>query len=554
MQTGATYDIRRSVHLLWGAVAIVLLIGCINVAGLLLARSASRAREIATRLALGANRGAIVRELLAECVLLAICGGAIGIFIGYYALKGLTFLNPGAFEIWGSVRMDLRVMAIMMAVSLGASILFGLFPALETSAVDLRSALVEGGRGSAGTRRQWKRQSLVFGEVALAVVLVVAAGLLIRTFAGLVNASPGFDPHNVAVASASLQDDRYKTTEAGTRLFRDSIARIEQIPGVESAAVALTPPYGRPLNDCVSQINGAPRTDFCLVNFTYATPGMFKTLRMNLLQGKLFTESDTATSEPVAVVDRAFIRRYLPGDGNALGATIQLEGKIWRIVGVVGDVQQMNGWSHKWGPIDVFPQIYVPAAQFPDGMFAMANVWFSPVWIVRTHGPVSGLQDRMRQALADVDPRLPFAAFHNMEEIAGLSIRGQRYQAALFSVLAGLAVLLAAVGIYGLIAQSVAQRTREMGIRVALGASGSSIIRAAAGPGIVLSLAGIVAGVIVALFATRLLKSLIWGVKATDPQTFACVILFLFAVAGLSSIVPALRLARLDAAETLRAE
>jgi predicted permease len=481
LQTGATNDVRHSVNLLWGAVTVVLFIGCINIACLLLARSASRAREIATRLALGATRIAIARELLAECILLAFGGGVIGILAGYYALKGLIRLNPGAFEIWGSVTLDGRVMAIMIAVSLATSILFGLFPALETASVDLRSSLSEGGRGVAGAHRQWKLQALVFAEVALGVVLVVSAGLLIRTFTKLAGADPGFDPNHVIIASASLQDARYKTTKEGARLFRESVDRMKEIPGVESAAVALTPPYGRPLNECVSQISGVPLTNgFCLVNFTYATPEMFQTLRMKLLPGSFFTASDTADAAAVAVVNQAFVRRYLKNGPEPVGATVRIEGKNWRIAGVVGDTQQKNAWGYQWGPIDTFPQVYVPAAQFPDGMFAMANVWFSPVWIVRTRSDITGLPDAMRRALAAVDPQLPFSSFHSMAEIAGSSIQKQRYQATLFSVLAGLAVLLAAIGVYGLIAQSVAQRTREMGIRLALGATSSGVVGTAA--------------------------------------------------------------------------
>lgn len=555
LQIGETTEIRSSVNLMWGAVAIVLLIGCVNIAGLLLARSASRAREVATRLALGATRTAVTGELLAECVLLAVGGGIVGILIGYFALQGLIRLNPGAFEVWGSVTLDARVMAIMIVVSLATSVLFGLFPALETTSVDLRSALSEGGRGTAGNRSQWKRQALVFAEVALGVVLVVSAGLLIRTFATLTGADPGFDPHHVVVASASLQDARYQTTKEGARLFRDSIDRIEQIPGVESAAVALTPPYGRPLNECVSQVSGIPTgRGFCAVNFTYATPETFQTLRMKLLRGTLFTASDTADSAPVAVVNQAFVRQYLKNGPDAIGASIRIEAKNWRIVGVVGDVQQKNGWGHGWGPVDAFPQVYVPVAQVPSGLFAIANVWFSPVWIVRTRAEISGLPDAMRHALAAVDPRLPFSSFHSMEQIAGRSAQDQRYRATLFSVLAGLAILLAVLGVYGLIAESVSQRTREMGIRLALGATSSGIVRTAAAPGIVLSLSGVGAGLILALFATRLLKRLIWGVKTTDPATFLTVALLLIAVATLASIIPALRLARIDPAQTLRDE
>ena len=553
LTTAATLDIRRSIELMWAAVGVVLVIGCINIAGLLLARSASRNREVATRQALGGSRAAIVSELLAECFLLAVGGGFLGLLIGRYALEGLVQLNPGVFDIWGPLHLDLRVAVIMISISLLTSVLFGLLPALQTASVDLRSALSDAGRNTAGTRHRWRRQGLVFAEVALGVVLVVSATLLVRTFSALVTTDPGFDPHNVTVASASLQDARYKTTAAGVRLFRESIERIERIPGVESAAVALSPPYGRPVNDCMSRINGVALTKFCLTNLSYASPSMFETLHMKLLQGRLFTDGDTSESGLVAVINRAFVRHYL-NRLDPIGSTVTIEHKDWRIIGVVSDVPERNSWGNQWGPIDTFPQVYIPVAQFPDGLFAMANVWFAPVWMVRTHGPISGLPEAMSRALASVDPRVPFSSFRSMEQITGRSVQEQRYRATILTVLAGLATLLAAMGVYGLIAESVTQRTREMGIRIALGASVSKVVQSAARPGILLSAGGVAAGLVLALFATRLLKSLIWGVNTSDPTTFAFVAVLLIAVAASASIIPALRLTHIDPAQTLRDE
>jgi len=551
LQNGLTYDLRSSVHLMWGAVVLVLIIGCVNIAGILLARSATRSREIATRMALGAGRARVISELFAEALLLAVLGGMFGLAVGYGALEGLIRLNPDEFNMFGPVHLDLRVAAMMLTISLATSILFGLFPAFEATAVDLRSALAEAGRGSSGSRRQWKRQLLVFAEVTLGVVLVVAAGLLVRTFTILVNASPGFDPNHVITATASLQDARYATAAAGARLFRESLERIRQIPGVESAAVALTPPYARALNDGV-QIVGSSKGG--VTNFTYATPGLFETLRMHLLRGRLFTDADNANAARVAVVNESFVKRYLRDDQpDPLGRPIRIENKTWQIIGVVNDVQVKMGWGGA-GPVDQFAGVYVPVDQFPDGIFAMANVWFSPVWIVRTHGDIPSLPESMRHALQAVDPRLPFSSFQGMSAFRGASLKQQRYQATLFSALAALAVLLAALGVYGLIAQSVAQRTREMGIRLALGATPRQVVRAAALPGITLSLAGIGCGVVLALFATRLLKGLIWGITGTDPLTFISVAMLLILVAAVSSALPALRLTRLDPAQTLRDE
>ena len=556
LQTGITYDLRARVHLMWGAVALVLVIGCVNIAGLLLARSATRSREIATRLALGGSRPRIISELLVESLLLGAAGGLAGLGLGQLALEGLLRLNPQEFTIAGPVHLDVSVMTVMLALSLATSQLFGLVPAFEASRVDLRSALAEAGRSTAGSRRQSKRQSLVFAEVSLGVVLVIAAGLLIRTFLTLANASPGFDPNHLVIASASLEDARYATSAAGARLFRDSIRQIEQIPGVESAAVALTPPYGRPLNDNLSQIAGRPVNDL-ITEFTYVTPGVFETLRMKLLHGRLFTQSDNATSVRVAIVNEAFFQRYLRHVPDAIGTPLVIEKKTWQIVGVVNNVQEQNGIG-TGGPIDQFPEVYVPVDQFPDGMFVMANIWFSPVWIVRTHDnvPVFGgsLPHQMTRALASVDPRLPFSSFKSMQEVRSSAFQHQRYQATIFSVLAGLAILLAALGLYGLIAQSVAQRRHEMGIRLALGASTRHLIRTAALPGVTLSLYGIGCGAVLALFATRLLKSMIWGIAPTDPATFVSVALLLVAVSAIASVVPALRVIGIDPALTLRNE
>lgn len=553
LQTGITYDLRSRVHLMWGSVLLVLFIGCVNIAGILLARSALRSHEVATRLALGAGRARIILELLTETILLALIGGVLGLAVGQLALKGLLGLSSGEFTFIGPIALDWRVMAAMLALSAITGIVFGLFPAFETSGIDLRSALSEAGRGNAGNRRLWKRQSLVFAEVALGVVLVIAAGLLIRTFETLDNANAGFDPSHLTIASASLADARYSTTAAGARLFRESVEKIEQIPGVESAAVALSSPYARPLNESIPMIDGKPPRDG-ITEFTYVTPDVFTTLRMTLLRGRVFTNTDTARTSPVAVVNQAFLSRYLRDKADPLGTAIRIEDKNWQIVGVVNNVQEKNGIDLSLGPIGQFPEVYVPIDQFPDGIFAMANVWFSPVWMVRTHADDAALPQAMQRALFSVDPRLPFSSFKTISQVRSAAFQQQRYQAAIFSALAGLATLLAALGVYGLIAQSVAQRTREMGIRLALGATAERVVRTAALPGIALSLGGVLCGIVLALFATRLLKTMIWGVAATDPSTFVTVAVLLVGVAALASIVPALRLARLDPAQTLRNE
>lgn len=549
LQSGMTMDLRSRVNLMWGAVGLVLLIGCVNIAGLLLARSASRTREVATRLALGASRGRVVRELLAEALLLALAGGLAGLLVGQFTLQGLLQLNPDEFQLWTAPHLDVRVAVIMLGVGLFTALLFGLFPALEATSVDLRSALAEAGRSAAGSRRLWKRQALVFVEVALGFVLIAGAGLLLRSLTNLMDANPGFDPNHVMTASVSLQDVRYQTATAGARLFRETLQRIRRIPGVESAAVALTLPDQRPLYMPVQQISGSPRGR--VTGLAYATPGLFATLRIPILRGRVFTPSDNTSAARVAVVNEAFLDRFHVRD--PLGALVSIMGSKYQIVGVVANTEQKSGWgAHP--PTAASAEMYLPVDQVPDNLFMIAHTWFAPSWIVRTHGNVGGLPEKMRQALSAVDPTLPFSGFHSMLAIRSESFQTQRYQAVLFGSLGALALGLAALGIYGLIAQSVAQRTREMGIRLALGANVQDIVRSAAAPGIVLSLTGIAAGLVLALLATRLLKGMVWGIATTDPVTFFAVAGILLGVAIIASILPALRLTHLDPAQTLREE
>ncbi len=323
--------------------------------------------------------------------------------------------------------------------------------------------------------------------------------------------------------------------------------------------MALNLPYQQQLNLNLRQVSGrAIALQDSLVNVNYAMPGMFEALQIPLLRGRVFTNADGPNSARVTVVNDTFVRHYFSGKRDPLvapiGSQVEISGVgTYQIVGVVHAVQQKPGWG-SYGPLATMPQIYIPASQVPDSIFELINGFMSPNWIVRTHGDLPGLAEAMRHALETVDPRLPFSAFHSMSEIRGASLRDQRYQATLFSALAGLAMLLAALGVYGLIAQSVAQRTREMGIRLALGATSQNVVRSAAAPGVTLSLAGIACGLILAIFASRLLNHLIWGVTATDPATYVAVALLLLLIAALSSIIPALRLARLDPAQTLRNE
>jgi hypothetical protein len=294
-------------------------------------------------------------------------------------------------------------------------------------------------------------------------------------------------------------------------------------------------------------------TESQITNLFYITPEYFRVLRIPVLRGRVFTVADSSTAAPSAVVSEAFVKMYMPGD-DALGRHLDLGGGDRReIVGVVGDVQQKSGWGDG-RPLAAMPDIYIPAAQTDDKSFQGVHVWFSPGWIVRSSGPAEGVIAGMQRALESVDPRLPFAGFHSMDDVRYRALAQERFQAVLLGSLAGLALLLAAVGIYGLIANSVAERTRELGIRLALGASVAQAVRSVALPGVVLALAGVVVGSVLAGFATQMLRHLVWGVRPGDPLTFAAVGLVLLGVAAAASFLPALRITRLNPAETLRQE
>jgi predicted permease len=553
-QRGLTEDLRRPLLILWGAVGLVLLIGCVNIAGLLLARSAGRSREMATRLALGSSRAALIRQMLAESVVLGLFGGAAGAALGWLGVKALKALAQDSLNVWQPVELNWRVLAAIGCASIAAGILFGLYPALIASRLQIRAALGEAGRAVAGGRNPWPRRLLVASEVALGVVLLVGAGLLIRTFAHLRGLNPGFDAHNVIAAQLSLQDARYATSQAVNRLFDQSLARMRELPGVDSAAVTLSLPYERALNDGFRRLDGRHTdTEQQITNMFYVTPEFFRVLRIPLLRGRVFTNADSSTSGPAVVVSESFVRMYLRGD-DALGRHLDLGGGgPCEIVGVVGDIQQKSGWGGD-APLSATPDIYVPSTQVNDKFLQLVHVWFSPSWIVRTSGPSEGAIAGMQRALEAVDPRLPFAGFHSMQDVRYRALAQERFQAALLGALAGLALLLAAVGIYGLIASSVAERTRELGIRLALGATVAQAMRSVALPGVALALAGVLAGSVLAGFASQLLRHLVWGVQPGDPLTFAAVGIGLLGVAAAASFLPALRVTRLNPAETLRQE
>jgi predicted permease len=548
LQRGETQDVRDPILVLWGAVALVLLIGCVNIAGLLMARGAARAPEIAMRMALGGGRAAIVRQLLTESLVLATVGGVLGLALGYAGSKVFAVLLEDAFGLTGDAGLDARVLAITAAIALGTSVVFGLLPALQASRVNLRETLVESGNPSiAGAARSWPRRVMVVAEVALGVVLLVGAGLLIRTFDHLMRLRAGFDGTHVMTATLSLQDARYQSAERVTQLFDQSLARMRAAPGVERAAVALTLPYERALNTGFRWATGDPQSR--TINMTYITPEYFSALRVPVLSGRVFTDADSPASAPVVIVSEAFVRRFSSNE-SPIGR--QFAGNPARtVVGVVGDIQVKAAFGNA-GPIAAVPAAYVPASQVNAAFLKMVHTWFSPSWFVRAAGTPHDLVANMQRAVQAVDPLLPFAKFRTLDDVRGEAVATPRAQATLLGALAGLALLLAAVGLYGLVANSVAERTRELGIRLALGASSRQTVMAAAAPGIALALAGVALGLGAARLGATALQHLVWGVSVTDPVTFVVAAGSVLLVALVAALAPALRISRLNPIRALR--
>ncbi|HUZ03888.1 MAG TPA: FtsX-like permease family protein, partial [Acidobacteriaceae bacterium] len=452
--------------------------------------------------------------------------------------------------------LDGRVLLFTLAVSLLTSILFGMLPALELRRIDLRSAMATGAnRAFAHSGNRTTRVLLIAGEIALTVVLVAASGLLIRSLIYLETLPPGFDATNVMTGKVSLDDARYHDAAAFQHLLTASIDAMHRIPGVENAAVGLSLPYERGLNDVVKIADGKNSGKQFGSNVIYVTPGYFDVLRMHLLAGRQFTDSDTAQSQHVAIVNEAFARKYLEQPnpvGRYLGNPADIS-KGMAIVGVVADVVKKPGLDRN-APLTTEPTLYVPATQMDQGMVNMAHVWFQPSWIVRTHGPVEGITEAMQKALAQADPSLPFSGFYSMRDLEQKDLGFQRMEVLLLGILAGLALLLSAIGVYGLIANLVVQRTREIGIRLALGSTTRQAMREIGRSGVLATALGLGVGLVASLGMLRVLQSVIYGVGTYDPMTLIGTSLVLAAVAMTATFLPTRRIARIDPAKILREE
>lgn len=550
-QSSMTQGARPALLLMLGAVGMLLLIACANTASLLLARASGRGREIAVRAALGASRGRIIRQLLTESVLLFTAGGAGGLCLAYWTIPALLSLTPTGYTVNQDVRIDGTVLGAMLAVSIVTGLLFGLAPALSLSKHDLVGAFKDDGTRSTGSRRSgWLRKVLVVAEVALCMLLLLGAGLLIQTFLRMRAIDPGFDPEGLLTARMSLQGERYGTSADLNRFFDAALERIRRIPGVQSASVVNCVPIERGLNMNVDVLDGSEHFEgrATVTDWRYAGLDYFRTMGIPLVAGRGFAEGDRAGAPPVAVVNEAFARHFFKNT-NPLGHHIGMW-KTDESIEVVGVAKDLREGGDLAGP--PVPIMYVPVTQANMKWIRASHTYFPMSWVVRSVNTGSDTVRQIREAVRAVDSKQPFSSFVTMEEIKATTMATQTFQMTLLTGLAAIGLVLAFAGIYGLIAFTVAQRTRECGIRMALGATRGRILRGVLGEGVILSTTGVLIGAACGAVLTRTLQSYVYGVSTTDLATFLSVGVLLIAVSAGASLVPAIRAVRLNPTVALR--
>jgi putative ABC transport system permease protein len=536
--------LRASLMVLLAAVGFVLLIACANVANLLLARATSRDREIGIRKALGASRARLLRQLLSESLLLAIGGGALGILLAGTLMPALRRLSPGTVPRLAEARIDASVLLFSLLLCVLTGVLFGLMPALQAAGKELQETLKEGSRGSSqGGHRARFRALLVVAEIGMALVLMTCAGLLIESFARLMRVNPGLSAKNVMTFPLTLPPVRYAQAQQQEVFYRELLERVRAIPGVQAAGATSY----LPLSPGARYIFFCPEGRACLgvgkdpvIATRQVSPGYFDTVRTPLLRGRVFTEKDIAGGLPVVVVNQTTAARYWPGQDPIGKHLANSRDKVQReIVGVVADV--------KFGGLNAAnsEEMYLPMAQAP---------WPTMTLLVRSSANPEPLVTAVRAKIADSDPDLPVAGILSMDEVVSTSVAQPRIIMQFVGVFAGFALLLAAIGIYGVMAYSVTARKQEMGIRVALGARPADILRLVVGQGMRMTLIGVALGVVFSLGLTRLLASLLFGVQATDPLVFGAAALVLAAAAFVACYIPARRATRVDPIVVLRYE
>jgi predicted permease len=540
LQDELVTGVRTAVLILFGAVGLVLAIACANVSSLLLSRALGRQREMAVRMAIGAPRGALVRQLLTESLVLSLAAGAIGIALSAWGTRALAAMAEGSLPLASEIRADSTVLAFTLAVSLLAGVLFGLTPALHVSRPDLNSVLRSEGRGStSGRARNLFRHLLVASQVALSMILLIGAGLLVRNFIQLRNASPGFEARNLLTMNISLPPARYSTGPQMIAFFREAVRQVSNLPGVQSAAVSSALPLA-PVRFSPALPEGQPAvplTERPFFAIQTLSPGYAAAMRVPLLAGREFTDRDEQPPR-VLIVNQAFARRYWPNQ-NPIGKRIVVgratEGS--EVVGVLGNIQNTALAT------DIHPEIFIPFAQLP---------WASMNLLVRTAGDPHTFVAPIRRTVLAIDKDQPVTKVMTMDEILAEGASQPRFVTTLLGCLAAIGLLLALVGIYGAVAYSVSQRTQEMGIRMALGADRGDILRLVLRQGLAPACAGIVLGAAASLALTRLMANMLYHVSTADPATFAAGALLFAGVATLASYLPARKATLVDPIVVLR--
>jgi putative ABC transport system permease protein len=550
-------NVRRILLVLLGAVSFVLLIGCANIANLLLSRAESRHREVAIRAALGAGRGRLVRQLLTESVVLALLGGALGLLVARAGLVALVALGPTNVPRVGDVGVDPWVLAYTLGVSLACGIAFGLAPAVHAARGDLHHSLRQG-RGTTSAGRRRLRNLLVAAEVALAVVSVTGAALMARSFATLLRVPPGFRTDHALTLRLSLPPARYPTSTRVRSAYEELLAEVRRLPGVRSAGAIMGLPLAVTLGDWNFSIVGkAPPSPGGherppAADWQAATPGYFEAMGIALRRGRTLTAEDRLPGRPVVVINETAARRYWAGE-DPIGARIRLGGGAdslpREIVGVVADVKS------KALDQETRAEMYLPHAQFPSTVPDSAGAAPRAMTIVlRTTGDPASLASAVRAVVSRMDPELPVSQVRTLDEVFSASVSTPRFATVLLSAFGGLALVLAALGVYGVISYSVAQRSQEMGIRMALGARAADVVRLVVAQGMRPAVAGLIIGVVAAVGGTRLMRQFLYGVSETDGASFAVGVVVLGLAGVVATLIPARRATRADPLAALRAD
>jgi putative ABC transport system permease protein len=562
MSEALVANVRSSLLVLVGAVTFVLLIACANVANLLLVRATGRKREIAVRAAIGANRGRLIRQLLTESVVLSVAGGILGSILGVIGIRLLLAVNTANLPRIGQdgvlVGVDWRVLGFTLLVSIGTGVIFGLIPALQGSRTDLSATLKEGGgRSGTGFRQNKARSVLVVIEVALALILLVGSALLIRTAVNLNRVNPGFDPGHVLTMRMSLTGPRFQTSAGVEQVVRDGVERLRAVPGVTNASATCCVPlqggYGLPFIIIGRPLDGPSHGGGSWVT---VSPGYFDVFKIPIKRGRDFNERDTQNSPGAVIISESMARQFWQNGADPLNDRLVIGRSVMRefagepdrqIIGIVGDVRN-GGLANEPGPV-----MYVPQAQLPDAANAL-NVGLTPIaWVVRTqvepHSVSQAVQEQLRQASG-----LPVSQVRTMGEVVSLSTSRQQFNMWLMTAFGASALLLAAIGIYGLMAYAVQQRTQEIGIRLALGAPASQVKNMVVRQGMALAIVGVIVGLGLALYLARFLATSLYGIQARDPVVFIGVPVILALVALIAVWLPARRASRIDPIIALRSE